>query len=99
MMAMQQLFTVDVANMLFNSFVVYGDAHIQLATCSLLVRMCCVQSWWGDFLANIFCTLFSSQNTKIFPQDRLVVFFMLQYILSYQDFLQNFLFTDISGKT
>lgn len=71
---MQQLFTVDVANMLFNSFVVYGDAHIQLATCSLLVRMCCVQSWWGDFLANIFCTLFSSQNTKIFPQDRLVVF-------------------------
>ncbi|XP_075144573.1 BIR repeat containing ubiquitin-conjugating enzyme [Haematobia irritans] len=78
MMAMQQLFTVDVANMLFNSFVVYGDAHIQLATCSLLVRMCCVQSWWGDFLANIFCTLFSSQNSKIFPQDR--IFFLLTYL-------------------
>ncbi|XP_059217801.1 baculoviral IAP repeat-containing protein 6 isoform X2 [Stomoxys calcitrans] len=78
MMAMQQLFTADVANMLFNSFVVYGDAHIQLATCSLLVRMCCVQSWWGDFLANIFCTLFSSQNSKIFPQDR--IFFLLTYL-------------------
>lgn len=96
---MQQLFTVDVANMLFNSFVVYGDAHIQLATCSLLVRMCCVQSWWGDFLANIFCTLFSSQNTKIFPQDRLVVFLCFNIFWVTKFFLQNFLLTDISGKT
>ncbi|KAM7359256.1 BIR repeat containing ubiquitin-conjugating enzyme isoform 2-T2 [Cochliomyia hominivorax] len=78
MLAMQQHFTADVANMLFNSFVVYGDAHIQLATCSLLVRMCCVQSWWGDFLTNIFCNLFSSQNSKIFPQDR--IFFLLTYL-------------------
>ncbi|XP_037945587.1 baculoviral IAP repeat-containing protein 6-like isoform X2 [Teleopsis dalmanni] len=73
-----QLFTIDVANMLFNSLVVYGDAHIQLATCSLLVRMCCFQSWWGDFLADIFCNLFSSQNSKIFPQDR--IFFLLTYL-------------------
>ncbi|XP_067616443.1 baculoviral IAP repeat-containing protein 6 isoform X2 [Eurosta solidaginis] len=73
-----QLFTMDVANTLFNSFVVYGDAHIQLATCSLLVRMCCFQSWWGDFLADIFCNLFSSQNSKIFPQDR--IFFLLTYL-------------------
>uniref|UniRef100_W8AIN7 Dual E2 ubiquitin-conjugating enzyme/E3 ubiquitin-protein ligase BIRC6 n=1 Tax=Ceratitis capitata TaxID=7213 RepID=W8AIN7_CERCA len=73
-----QLFTMDVANMLFNSLVVYGDAHIQLATCSLLVRMCCFQSWWGDFLADIFCNLFSSQNSKIFPQDR--IFFLLTYL-------------------
>ncbi|XP_037827973.1 baculoviral IAP repeat-containing protein 6 isoform X2 [Lucilia sericata] len=78
MLTMQQLFTADVANMLFNSFVVYGDAHIQLATCSLLVRMCCVQNWWGDFLTNIFCNLFSSQNSKIFPQDR--IFFLLTYL-------------------
>ncbi|XP_036324883.1 baculoviral IAP repeat-containing protein 6 isoform X2 [Rhagoletis pomonella] len=73
-----QLFTMDVANMLFNSLVVYGDAHIQLATCSLLVRMCCFQSWWGDFLADIFCNLFSSQNSKVFPQDR--IFFLLTYL-------------------
>lgn len=64
--------------MLFNTLVVSGDAHIQLATCSLLVRMCCFQPWWGDFITNIFTTYYSSQNSKIFPQDR--VFFLLTYL-------------------
>lgn len=69
-MVLQQLFTFDLANTLFNTLVIYGDAHIQVATCSLLVRNCCFQSWWGDFLESLFCNLFSSQNTKVFPQDR-----------------------------
>ncbi|XP_055907013.1 baculoviral IAP repeat-containing protein 6 isoform X1 [Eupeodes corollae] len=75
---LHSLFSIDVANTLFNTLVVSGDAHIQLATCSLLVRMCCFRSWWGDFLADIFCNLFSSQNSKIFPQDR--IFFLLTYL-------------------
>lgn len=55
---------------LFNSLVVSGDNHMQLSVCSLLVRMCCVQDWWGDFIADTFTTLYSSQNSQIFPQDR-----------------------------
>lgn len=63
-------FDANTCTILFNTLIVSGDAHMQLATCSLLVRMCCFQPWWGDFLTNIFCTLYSSQNSKIFPQDR-----------------------------
>jgi len=65
-----QKFNSATAKALFNSLVVYGDAQLQLATCSLLVRMCCFQPWWGDFLADTFCSLFSAQNCKAFPQDR-----------------------------
>lgn len=67
-----QRFNVVTAKTLFNSLVVYGDAQLQLTTCSLLVRMCCFQPWWGDFLADTFCSLFSAQNCKAFPQDRYV---------------------------
>ncbi|XP_030370289.1 baculoviral IAP repeat-containing protein 6 isoform X2 [Scaptodrosophila lebanonensis] len=73
-----QRFNVATAKMLFDSLVVYGDAQLQLATCSLLVRMCCFQSWWGEFLADTFCSLFSAQNCKAFPQDR--IFFLLTYL-------------------
>ncbi|KAL5282756.1 BIRC6 family protein [Megaselia abdita] len=76
--SLHQSFNISTANILFKTMVVSGDAHIQLATCSLLVRMCCFQSWWGDFLAEIFCKLFSSQNNQIFAQDR--VFFLLTYM-------------------
>lgn len=69
-----QKFNAATAKALFNSLVVYGDAQLQLATCSLLVRMCCFQPWWGDFLADTFCSLFSAQNCKAFPQDRCVLF-------------------------
>ncbi|XP_070142867.1 dual E2 ubiquitin-conjugating enzyme/E3 ubiquitin-protein ligase BIRC6 isoform X3 [Drosophila kikkawai] len=73
-----QKFNAATAKALFNSLVVYGDAQLQLATCSLLVRMCCFQPWWGDFLADTFCSLFSAQNCKAFPQDR--IFFLLTYL-------------------
>lgn len=56
--------------MLFNTLVITGDTHMQLATCSLLVRMCCFQSWWGEFLGRTFKRYYSSQNCTIFPQDR-----------------------------
>lgn len=64
------MFTQETCNTLFNTLVVSGDNNMQLATCSLLVRMCCFQPWWGEFLADTFTKLYSSQNSKIFPQDR-----------------------------
>ncbi|XP_055530487.1 baculoviral IAP repeat-containing protein 6 isoform X3 [Wyeomyia smithii] len=71
-------FDLNTCNLLFDTLVINGDTHIQLATCSMLVRMCCFQSWWGDFLADKFFKLYSSQNSRIFPQDR--VFFLLTYL-------------------
>lgn len=71
-------FDLKTCNLLFKTLVIRGDSHIRLATCSLLVRMCCFQPWWGDFFANTFTTLFSSQNCETFPQDR--VFFLLTYL-------------------
>lgn len=75
---LHHLFTLDTCTVLFNTLVVSGDNNMQLATCSLLVRMCSFQGWWGDFLAATFSKLYSSQNSKIFPQDR--VFFLLTYL-------------------
>ncbi|XP_058811824.1 baculoviral IAP repeat-containing protein 6 isoform X3 [Topomyia yanbarensis] len=71
-------FDLDTCNLLFDTLVINGDTHIQLATCSMLVRMCCFQPWWGEFLADKFLKLYSSQNSRIFPQDR--VFFLLTYL-------------------
>lgn len=72
------MFTLETCNILFNTLVVSGDNNMQLSTCSLLVRMCSFQPWWGEFLASTFTKLYSSQNSKIFPQDR--VFFLLTYL-------------------
>lgn len=69
---------METCNLLFDTLVIEGDTQIQLATCSLLVKMSCFQPWWGDFFSNIFTKLYSSQNSKIFPQDR--VFFFLTYL-------------------
>ncbi|XP_055591797.1 baculoviral IAP repeat-containing protein 6-like isoform X1 [Uranotaenia lowii] len=71
-------FDQDTCNLLFDTLVINGDTHIQLATCSILVRMCCFKPWWGEFLAEKFLKLYSSQNSRIFPQDR--VFFLLTYL-------------------
>ncbi|XP_062534016.1 baculoviral IAP repeat-containing protein 6 isoform X2 [Armigeres subalbatus] len=71
-------FDLETCNLLFDTLVINGDTHIQLATCSMLVRMCCFQPWWGEFLADKFLKLYSSQNSRIFPQDR--VFFLLTYL-------------------
>lgn len=69
-LSLHSMFNLKTCTTLFNTLVVSGDNNMQLATCSLLVRMCCFQQWWGEFLASTFTRLYSSQNTKIFPQDR-----------------------------
>lgn len=68
--SLHTFFDVQMCNTLFDTLIVSGDNNMQLATCALIVRMCSFQSWWGDFLANCFTKLYSSQNTKTFPQDR-----------------------------
>lgn len=72
-LSLHSMFNLKTCTILFNTLVVSGDNNMQLATCSLLVRMCCFQQWWGEFLASTFTRLYSSQNTKIFPQDRYVL--------------------------
>lgn len=72
------LMNQNVCSLLFETIIISGDTHTQLATCSLLVRLCGAQPWWGDFIARNFNKLFSSKNTQIFPQDR--IFFLLTYL-------------------
>uniref|UniRef100_A0A336MXH4 CSON002646 protein n=1 Tax=Culicoides sonorensis TaxID=179676 RepID=A0A336MXH4_CULSO len=72
------LMNQNVCSLLFETIIVSGDTHTQLATCSLLVRLCGAQPWWGDFIASNFNKLYSSKNTQIFPQDR--IFFLLTYL-------------------
>lgn len=77
---LHNFFDLKTCNLMFKTLVINGDSHIRLATCSLLVRMCsfAFKPWWGDFFANTFTSLFSSQNVEIFPQDR--VFILLTYL-------------------
>lgn len=75
---MSSLLTQDKCTELFSTIIVSMDIHIQLATCTMLVKMCGLQMWWGDFLAEVLSKMFSSENTKIFPQDR--VFLLLTYM-------------------
>lgn len=77
---LHNFFDLKTCNLMFKTLVINGDSHIRLATCSLLVRMCSYtfKPWWGDFFANTFTSLFSSQNVEIFPQDR--VFILLTYL-------------------
>ncbi|XP_055696918.1 baculoviral IAP repeat-containing protein 6 isoform X3 [Phlebotomus papatasi] len=76
--AMAVAFNQHACETIFNNLVISSDTHMQLATCSFLVKMCCFEPWWGDFIANIFTVWYSSQNSRIFPQDR--VFFLLTYL-------------------
>ncbi|XP_068082089.1 baculoviral IAP repeat-containing protein 6 [Anabrus simplex] len=71
-------FDQGVCEALFSSLCMREEAYVQLATCVLLVRMCGLQPWWGDFLAGVFSHFYSSQNMIIFPQDR--VFTLLTYM-------------------
>lgn len=75
---MSGILTQEACTTIFNTLILSVDMHIQLATCTFLVKVCCFQPWWGDFLANTLTTLFSFQNNKIFPQDR--IFFLLTYL-------------------
>jgi baculoviral IAP repeat-containing protein 6 len=70
--SLHNFFDLDICNLLFKTLIINGDSHIRIATCSMLVRMCShtLKPWWGNFFADIFTTLFSSQNIEVFPQDR-----------------------------
>ncbi|CAG2054626.1 unnamed protein product, partial [Timema podura] len=76
--SLYQMFDQRVCEQLFHCLCVREDTRMQLAACTLLVRMCGLQPWWGDFLANTLARLFSSQHSAIFPQDR--VFILLTYL-------------------
>jgi baculoviral IAP repeat-containing protein 6 (apollon) len=69
---LHNFFDLQTCNLMFKTLVVNGDSHIRIATCSMLVKMCSFtfKPWWGNFFADTFSTLFSSQNVEIFPQDR-----------------------------
>lgn len=69
---LHDFFDLETCNLLFKTLVINGDSNVRIATCSMIVRMCShsVKPWWGDFFADLFTSLFSSQNTEIFPQDR-----------------------------
>lgn len=70
--ALHNFFDLNTCNLMFKTLVINGDSHIRIATCSMLVKMCSfsVKPWWGNFFADTFTTLFSSQNVEVFPQDR-----------------------------
>ncbi|XP_054283105.1 baculoviral IAP repeat-containing protein 6 [Macrosteles quadrilineatus] len=63
---------------LFHWLCVGEETRTQLATCTLLVRICGLQPWWGDFLVSTLTNLYSSNQVNIFPQDR--VFILLVYL-------------------
>ncbi|XP_039282031.1 baculoviral IAP repeat-containing protein 6 isoform X3 [Nilaparvata lugens] len=63
---------------LFNCICVGEDIRMQVSCCTLLVRLCGLQPWWGSFLVNTIKHLYSSKQFNIFPQDR--VFILLIYM-------------------
>ncbi|CAG7720785.1 unnamed protein product [Allacma fusca] len=63
---------------LFKNVCVLENGQCQLSTCTLMLRVCGFQPWWGKFLASTLKSLFSSSNNRIFPQDR--VFILLVYL-------------------
>lgn len=71
-------FNENICEELFMSLCVGHDIKLQLSTATLLVRMCGLQPWWGNFLAETLTKLYSSHNRQIFPQDR--VFIILAYL-------------------
>jgi baculoviral IAP repeat-containing protein 6 len=70
--SLHTFFDLDTCNLMFKTLVINGDSHIRIASCSMLVKMCSytLKPWWGNFFADTFTTLFSSQNVEVFPQDR-----------------------------
>ncbi|XP_034239276.1 baculoviral IAP repeat-containing protein 6 isoform X4 [Thrips palmi] len=68
----------SVCENLFYWLCVGQDTRMQLASATLLVRLCGSQPWWGQFLAETVANLFSSNNSAVFPQDR--VFIILAYL-------------------
>ncbi|GAB6020665.1 hypothetical protein CHUAL_003335 [Chamberlinius hualienensis] len=61
--------------LLFRYLAVSGYNRFQTMVNALLVRTCGLQPWWGSFVAKMLVELYHSNQTVIFPQDR--VFLLL----------------------
>ncbi len=70
--SLHNFFDLSTCNLMFKTLVINGDSHVRIASCAMLVKMCSytIKPWWGDFFADTFTSLFSSQNVEVFPQDR-----------------------------
>ncbi|XP_071454170.1 dual E2 ubiquitin-conjugating enzyme/E3 ubiquitin-protein ligase BIRC6 [Hetaerina americana] len=71
-----KLFDQNVCETLFHCLCVTEDGKMQLATSYLIMKTCGTQPWWGDFLAQTLMKLYSSQQTSIFPMDRVFMLIM-----------------------
>ncbi|XP_077994932.1 dual E2 ubiquitin-conjugating enzyme/E3 ubiquitin-protein ligase BIRC6-like isoform X2 [Glandiceps talaboti] len=68
-----RVFDLPVCEALFKHLCVSGTPKTRIRCGALLVKMCGVQPWWGEFLANALQEYFNSEQTIVFPQDRLFV--------------------------
>ncbi|XP_075222220.1 BIR repeat containing ubiquitin-conjugating enzyme isoform X2 [Lycorma delicatula] len=75
---LHQMVDQSMCERLFHWICVGDDIRMQVSCCTLLVRLCGLQPWWGSFLVNTISQLYSSQQNNIFPQDR--VFILLIYL-------------------
>jgi baculoviral IAP repeat-containing protein 6 len=76
--SLQNVLKEKACKALFRNLCVMGTPSLRLRTGTLLVRVCSCQPWWGGFLASSLQEFFSSDQTAIFPQDR--VFILLAYL-------------------
>ncbi|KAG8233771.1 hypothetical protein J437_LFUL003842, partial [Ladona fulva] len=74
--AFYKLFDERLCETLFHCLCVTEDGRMQLATSHLLMKMCGMQPWWGEFLAQTLTKLYSSRQTFIFPMDRVFMLIM-----------------------
>lgn len=70
--------TQETCEALFKEICVSENGQCQLSTCTLMLRVCGCQPWWGKFLASTLKSMFSSNQNGFFPQDR--VFILLVYL-------------------
>lgn len=70
--------TQETCEALFKEICVSENGQCQLSTCTLMLRVCGCQPWWGKFLTSTIKSMFSSNQNGIFPQDR--VFILLVYL-------------------
>ncbi|XP_062579414.1 baculoviral IAP repeat-containing protein 6-like [Saccostrea cucullata] len=71
--SLYNLMSPQAAEMLFKNLCVHGTKKIQISCGMLLMRVCGSQPWWGSFLGNVLREFFHSENSQIFPQDRVFV--------------------------
>ncbi|XP_022103700.1 LOW QUALITY PROTEIN: baculoviral IAP repeat-containing protein 6-like [Acanthaster planci] len=76
--SLQKMLQETACKALFKNLCVMGTPSLRLRTGTLLVRVCSSQPWWGEFLASSLQEFFSSEQTAVFPQDR--VFILLAYL-------------------